>query len=84
VKLVGAHVLGEKDIQSWLMQRRILHMVLNGLVESDELADDCHNLGLLFADHVGQEQLSYRTTRTVSRTQAGFVSAARSSRLVRV
>jgi hypothetical protein len=53
VKLVGAHVPGEKDIQSWLMQRRILYMVLNGLVESDDLADECHNPGLLFADHVG-------------------------------
>ncbi|KAH9206331.1 P-loop containing nucleoside triphosphate hydrolase protein [Leptodontidium sp. 2 PMI_412] len=57
VKFVAAHVPGEKDSRPWTMQRRLLqhaarcsHMFSKSLVRDDELADDCHNLGLLYAD----------------------------------
>jgi uncharacterized protein HemY len=58
VKFVGAHVPGEKDSRPWMMQRRLLqhaarcsYMFSNSLVVDDELADDCNNLGYLYANH---------------------------------
>ena len=57
VKFVAAHVPGDKDIQPLLLQRRLLqhaarcsHMFSKSLVRDDELADDCHNLGYLYAN----------------------------------
>jgi hypothetical protein len=57
VKFVGAHVPGEKDIQPWLMQRRLLqhvarcsHMISTSLVIDDELTGECHTLGRGRAD----------------------------------
>jgi tetratricopeptide (TPR) repeat protein len=57
VKFVGAHVPKKKDIKPWLMQRRLLqhaakcsHMISTSLVVDDELTDEYHNLGLLYAD----------------------------------
>ncbi|KAL5316295.1 hypothetical protein ACEPPN_015340 [Leptodophora sp. 'Broadleaf-Isolate-01'] len=57
VKFVGAHVPEETDDQQWTIQRRLLphaarcsYMFANSLVVDDELADDCHNLGYLYAD----------------------------------
>ena len=70
VKFVGAHVPGEKDIQPWLMERRILqhaarclYMLSKGLVKDDGLADKYYNLGLLFANQgklVEAEQMFQR------------------------
>ncbi|KAH6714009.1 hypothetical protein BKA61DRAFT_656555 [Leptodontidium sp. MPI-SDFR-AT-0119] len=42
VKFVAAHVPGEKDT-------RCSHMFSKSLVRDDELADECHNLGFLYA-----------------------------------
>ncbi|KAH7418739.1 kinesin light chain 1 [Cadophora sp. MPI-SDFR-AT-0126] len=57
VKFVRAHVPGEKDIQLWLMERRLLqhaarclYMLSKGLVKDDKLADYYHNLGILYAN----------------------------------
>ncbi|KAL5318058.1 hypothetical protein ACEPPN_015162 [Leptodophora sp. 'Broadleaf-Isolate-01'] len=57
VKFVGAHVPGEKDDQPWIIQRRLLphaarcsYMFSNSLVVDDELADECRDLGDLYAD----------------------------------
>ena len=54
---MGAHVPEETDDQPWTIQRRLLphaarcsYIFANSLVVGDELADDCHNLGYLYAD----------------------------------
>jgi len=70
VKFVAAHVPGDKDIQPLLLQRRLLqhaarcsHMFSKSLVRDDELADDCHNLGYLYANQgklVEAEQMCQR------------------------
>ncbi|PMD19049.1 TPR-like protein [Hyaloscypha hepaticicola] len=70
MKFVGAHVPGEKDIQPWLMERRLLqhaarcsYMLSKGLVKDDKLADYYHNLGFLCADQgklVEAEQMYQR------------------------
>ncbi|KAH8598606.1 hypothetical protein B0O99DRAFT_567078 [Bisporella sp. PMI_857] len=70
VKFVGAHVPTEKEGQPWLIQRRLLqhaarcsYMFSNSLVANDGLADECHNLGLLYADQgklVEAEQMYQR------------------------
>ena len=70
VKFVGAHVPRKKDIQPWVIQRRLLqhvarcsYMLSNSLVVDDELADEFHNLGLLYADQgklVEAEQMCQR------------------------
>jgi tetratricopeptide (TPR) repeat protein len=70
VKFVGAHVPREKDSKPWMMQRRLLqhaarcsYMFSNSLVVEGELADDCHNLGYLYAEHsklVEAEQMYQR------------------------
>ena len=57
VKLVGAHVPGEKDVRPWLIQRRLLqhaarcsYIVLNGLIADDGMAWAFYNLGIIYAD----------------------------------
>ena len=70
VKFVGAHVPTEEEGQLWLIQRRLLqhaarcsYMFSNSLVANDGLADECHNLGLLYADQgklVEAEQMYQR------------------------
>jgi hypothetical protein len=57
IKCVRAHIPGEKDIQLWLIQRRLLshamrclYIISNSLVVDDKLADECHNLGNIYAD----------------------------------
>ncbi|KAG4431661.1 hypothetical protein IFR05_012864, partial [Cadophora sp. M221] len=57
VKFVGAHIPKETNNQPWTIQRRLLphaarcsYMFANSLVVDDGLADDCHNLGYLYAD----------------------------------
>jgi tetratricopeptide (TPR) repeat protein len=70
VKFIGAHIPVEKDGQLWLIQRRLLqhaarcsYMFSNSLVIGDGLADECYNLGLLYAtqgDLVEAEQMYKR------------------------
>ncbi|KAI9773494.1 MAG: hypothetical protein M1839_002076 [Geoglossum umbratile] len=57
VKFVASHAPGQRDFRPWLTQRRLLqhatrclYMFSNNLVVDDELADECHGLGLLYAD----------------------------------
>ncbi|KAH9224310.1 P-loop containing nucleoside triphosphate hydrolase protein [Leptodontidium sp. 2 PMI_412] len=70
VKCVRAHIPREKDGQPWLIQRRLLqhaarcsYMFSNSLVVDDELADECHSLGVLYAEQgelVEAEQMFQR------------------------
>jgi tetratricopeptide (TPR) repeat protein len=56
VKFVGSHVPGERAVQPWLTQRRLLqhatrcsYMFSNSLVTDDGIAWLCHKLGYLYA-----------------------------------
>ncbi|KAH7413483.1 hypothetical protein BKA64DRAFT_355752 [Cadophora sp. MPI-SDFR-AT-0126] len=70
LKFVGAHAPRKEDIQPWLIQRRLLQhagrclqMILNSLVPDDDIAWECHRLGLLYADQgklVEAEQMYQR------------------------
>ncbi|KFY31766.1 hypothetical protein V493_00848 [Pseudogymnoascus sp. VKM F-4281 (FW-2241)] len=70
IKFIGSHVLEKKTDRPWLTQRRLLqhamrcsYMVLNSLVPDDDIAWECHNLGLLYADQgklVEAEQMYQR------------------------
>ncbi|KUJ15376.1 HET-domain-containing protein [Mollisia scopiformis] len=57
VKFVSSHVPGEQDFRPWLTQRRLLqhaircsYMFSYNLVVDDQLVDECHQLGLLYAN----------------------------------
>jgi tetratricopeptide (TPR) repeat protein len=70
LKFVGAHVPGEYSIRPWLTQRRLLqhatrcsYMLSNNLVQDNDIAWECHRLGLLYANQgklVEAEQMYQR------------------------
>ncbi|PVH67512.1 HET-domain-containing protein [Cadophora sp. DSE1049] len=61
VKFVASHVPGERDFRPWLIQRRLLQHATR---LDDELTDECHDLGLLYANQgklVEAEQMYQRS-----------------------
>jgi hypothetical protein len=70
VKFVASHVPGERDFRPWLTQPRLLqhatrcsYMISTSLAADDELTDECHDLGLLYANQgklVEAEQMYQR------------------------
>ncbi|KFY90041.1 hypothetical protein V498_06214 [Pseudogymnoascus sp. VKM F-4517 (FW-2822)] len=57
MKFIGSHVPRKETDRPWLTQRRLLqhamrcsYVVLNSLVPCDDVALECHRLGLLYAD----------------------------------
>ncbi|KAH6702778.1 hypothetical protein BKA61DRAFT_740375 [Leptodontidium sp. MPI-SDFR-AT-0119] len=69
LKFVGAHVPEEENGQPWLIQRRLLQhagrclqMMLNSLVPDDDIAWECHQLGLLYAhqDKLAEAEQMYQ------------------------
>ncbi|PQE13523.1 nb-arc and tpr domain protein [Rutstroemia sp. NJR-2017a WRK4] len=61
MKFIGSHVPESESFRPWLTERRLLqhamrcsYIVLNNLVPDDDIAWECHKLGLLYA---GQDKL---------------------------
>ncbi|KFY30536.1 hypothetical protein V494_08120, partial [Pseudogymnoascus sp. VKM F-4513 (FW-928)] len=70
VKFIGSHASKKQIDRPWLTQRRLLqhtmrssYMLLNSLVTDDDVAWECHSLGLLYASQgklVEAEQMYQR------------------------
>ncbi|PQE10720.1 hypothetical protein CJF32_00009819 [Rutstroemia sp. NJR-2017a WRK4] len=78
IKFIGLHIPEEQTFRPWLTQRRLLrhalrcsYMILNGLAPDDDIAWECHNLGLLYADQgklVEAEQMYQRALQDYEKT----------------